>query len=206
MFDDFIRHLFPRAVRENNLKITYTFCLGGMAFTLFLLLVCSGVLLALYYQPDSARAYASVVHLEEQVFGGCFLRSLHRHCANLFLALVFLHSLRVALTGAYRPPRQMNWLIGCALLGLAMFSGYTGYLLPMDQLALWATQTGMEVVKVVPGGEMLAAFLVPDAVGSSQSLLRFYVMHVLLLPTAIALLSLLHFYHIRRQKGVLPYL
>ena len=193
-------------VLEKNLKLSYTFCLGGIAFTLFLLLAGSGILLTMYYHPDSERAYASILYIEEQVFGGAFLRNLHRIAADLYIAIIFLHTLRVLLTGAYRPPRQLNWIIGFTLLCLAMFSGYTGYLLPMDQLALWATQTGMEVVRIVPGGDMLAAFLVPDAVGASLSLLRFYVVHILFLPLLTLLLCLLHFYQIRKQKGVLPYL
>ncbi len=206
MFKDFIRHLFPRMVLMENLKISYTFCLGGMAFTLFLLLAVSGLLLAMYYQPHSAHAYESILFIEEQVFGGHFLHSLHRTASNLYLLLIFLHTLRVLLTGAYRPPRQMNWLIGFLLLCLALFSGYTGYLLPMDQLALWATQTGMELVRILPLGELFHRFLVPDAVGEPLSLLRFYILHVVVLPMLTVLLCALHFYKIRKQKGALPYL
>lgn len=206
MINDFIRHLFPRMVLEKNLRIRYTFCLGGMAFTLFMLLAVSGLLLAMYYQPHSAHAYDSILYIEEQVFGGHFLHSLHRTASNFYLALMFLHTLRVLLTGAYRKPRELNWLIGFMLLCLALFSGYTGYLLPMDQLALWATQTGMELLRVVPLGEWLFNFLVPDAVGEPLSLLRFYVLHVVVLPMLTLLLCFLHFYKIRKQKGALPYL
>jgi quinol-cytochrome oxidoreductase complex cytochrome b subunit len=206
VFNDFIRHLFPRMVLKENLKISYTFCLGGMAFTLFLVLAVSGLLLAMYYQPHSEHAYASILYIEEQVFAGHFLHSLHRTASNLYLMLIFLHTVRVLLTGAYRPPRQMNWLIGFLLLCLALFSGYTGYLLPMDQLALWATQTGMELVRILPLGEWLYRFMVPDAVGEPLSLLRFYMLHVVVLPMLTVTLCALHFYKIRKQKGALPYL
>ncbi|MCD6525572.1 MAG: cytochrome b N-terminal domain-containing protein [Desulfuromonas sp.] len=206
MFEDFLSHLFPRMVLEKNLRIRYTFCLGGMAFTLFLLLAVSGLLLAMYYQPHSEHAYASILYIEEQVFGGHFLHSLHRTASNFYLALIFLHTLRVLLTGAYRKPREVNWLIGFMLLCLALFSGYTGYLLPMDQLALWATQTGMELLRVIPLGETLFNILVPDAVGEPLSLLRFYVLHVVVLPMLTVSLCFLHFYKIRKQKGALPYL
>ena len=118
MINDFIRHLFPRMVLEKNLRIRYTFCLGGMAFTLFMLLAVSGLLLAMYYQPHSAHAYDSILYIEEQVFGGHFLHSLHRTASNFYLALMFLHTLRVLLTGAYRKPRELNWLIGFMLLWL----------------------------------------------------------------------------------------
>lgn len=206
MIEDFIKHLFPRVVIERNLRISYTFCLGGMAFTLFMLLMVSGFLLAMYYQPHTDHAYNSIIYIEEQVFAGHFLHSLHRTASNFYLILLFLHTLRVILTGAYRKPREMNWVIGFILLCLGLFSGYTGYLLPMDQLALWATQTGMELLRVVPFGEWLHGFLVPDAVGQPLSLLRFYVLHVVVLPGVTLMLCFLHFYKIRKQKGVLPYL
>lgn len=117
-----------------------------------------------------------------------------------------LHTLRVILTGAFAPPRQRNWIIGVCLMGLAVFEAYTGYLLPMDQLALWATQTGMTLFEAIPGGRLLTAILVPDQVGGPLSLIRFYVLHVVLLPLTTISLCLLHFYQIRKQKGLLPYL
>ncbi|OQY16244.1 MAG: cytochrome B6 [Desulfobacteraceae bacterium 4572_35.1] len=206
MINDFIKHLFPRRIRAGNLRLSYTFCLGGLAFTLFMLLTVSGLLLSMYYQPHSQHAYNSILYIEEHVFGGFFLHSLHRISADFYIGLIFLHTMRVVLTGAYRHPRELNWLIGFILLCLALLSGYTGYLLPMDQLALWATQTGMELLRVVPGGQWMFSLLVPDAVGAPLSLLRFYVIHVALLPMATLLLCFLHFYQIRKQKGVLPYL
>jgi len=134
------------------------------------------------------------------------VRSLHRVVSHAFLVLIMLHTLRVILTGAYHRPRQLNWIIGCILLLMSVFTAYTGYLLPMDQLAYWATQTGMELLASVPGGRVLHDLLVPDGVGRSLSLLRFYALHVVLLPLAIFLLSLLHFYRVRKNRGVLPYL
>ncbi|WP_129125028.1 cytochrome b N-terminal domain-containing protein [Geomonas oryzae] len=206
MIKDFIKHLFPRAVLERNLTLSYTFCLGGLAFTCLVLLVASGGLLLFYYQPTPPAAYPSILLLESSVWGGRYLRSLHRLASHTFLVLIMLHTLRVVLTGAYEKPRQMNWVIGCALFFLAVFEGYTGYLLPMDQLALWATQTGMELLHIMPLGGALRSVLVPDGVGEAMSLLRFYVLHILMIPGALFLLSALHFYRIRKNKGVLPYL
>ncbi len=203
---DFIRHLFPRVVLRVNLRFTYTFCLGGLAFTAFLMLMATGLLLIFYYQPTPDRAFTSILFLESSVWGGKFIRSLHRVSSHILLILIFLHTLRVVLTGAYRKPRELNWVVGCLLLGLALFSGYTGYLLPMDQLSLWATQTGMELLTVAPLGEQVRSILVPDGVGFPLSLLRFYALHVVVLPVAVLLLSFLHFYRIRKNKGVLPYL
>ena len=206
MFKGFIKHLFPRVVLEQNLRLSYTFCLGGLAFTALLIMAASGLLLLFYYQPTPDRAFPSILFLESSVRGGRYIRSLHRLASHLLLVLIFLHTLRVLLTGAYRKPRELNWVVGFSLLCLAIFGAYTGYLLPMDQLALWATQTGMELVKAAPFGGFIRGFLVPDGVGESLSLLRFYVLHVAVIPLALLLLSLLHFYRIRKNKGVLPYL
>jgi quinol-cytochrome oxidoreductase complex cytochrome b subunit len=206
MTGGFIRHLFPRVVVEKNLAIRYTFCLGGLAFTTFLLLAASGLLLMVYYQPTPERAHASILFLDATVAGGSYLRSLHRLASHTLLLLILLHTLRVVLTGAYQRPRQLNWIIGCLLLGCTIFAAYTGYLLPMDQLAYWATQTGMQLLATVPGGTFLRGLLVPDRIGGSLSLLRFYALHVAVLPLAIGALCGLHFYRVRRNKGVLPYL
>ena len=206
MMQDFLKHLFPRVVIERNLRLRYTFCLGGLAFSAFLLMLASGMLLLIYYQPTPERAFDSILFLESNVWGGQYLRSLHRLTSHLLLALIFLHTLRVILTGAYRRPRQLNWVIGFLLLCLAVFEGYTGYLLPFDQLAYWATQTGMELLSALPLGGLLRALLLPDGIGQPLSLLRFYALHIALLPLAILSLSLLHFYRVRKNKGVLPYL
>lgn len=206
MARDFVRHLFPRVVLRENLRPSYTFCLGGLAFTAFLALIASGMLLLFYYVPTPGGAFESILFLEAHVPGGRFLRSLHRIASHAFLTLIFLHTLRVILTGAYRHPRHLNWVIGFALLGLGLFEAYTGYLLPMDQLALWATQTGMELLAILPGGALLHDFLVPDGIGRSLSLLRFYALHIAILPLAMLALSLYHFYRVRKNKGLLPYL
>ncbi len=206
MFKDFMEHIFPRLILEENLRITYTFCLGGLAFTAFVLLVVSGLLLVFYYQPCPEKAFESILFLESSVPGGRFVRSLHRLASHALLVLIFLHTLRVILTGAYRKPRQFNWVIGFVILCSVVFGAYTGYLLPMDQLAFWATHTGMELISTAPFGEMIRNFLVPDDVGQPLSLLRFYALHIAVIPLAIAILCFLHFYRIRRDKGVLPYL
>ena len=206
MINEFLMHLFPRVVPGKNLKVSYTFCLGGLAFTSFMLLAASGVLLLFYYQASPEKAFSSILFLESSIWGGRYLRSLHRLVSHFFLVLILLHTLRVVLTGAYQRPRELNWVIGCGLLLLAVFEAYTGYLLPMDQLALWATQTGMELAATLPLGPFVRNILVPDGVGQPMSLLRFYVLHIMLVPLGVLLLSFLHFYRIRKNKGVLPYL
>jgi quinol-cytochrome oxidoreductase complex cytochrome b subunit len=206
VFSVFVRHLFPRFVLERNLRLSYTLCLGGLAFTSFLVLVVTGVLLLFYYRPSPEAAFESVVYLESSVWGGRWLRSLHRIASHALLVLIALHTLRVVLTGAYRPPKQGNWVIGASLLLLCVAQAYTGVLLPMDQTSYWATQTGMELVRALPLGNALRAMLVPDRIGGPLSLIRFFAFHVAVVPIAILVLSLVHFFTIRRQRGLLPYL
>jgi menaquinol-cytochrome c reductase cytochrome b subunit len=166
----------------------------------------SGLLLLFYYSPAPQTAHGSIQFLEASVWGGAYLRSLHRLSSHALLVLLALHTLRVVLTGAFLHPRKMNWIVGCSLLFLAVFAAYTGYLLPMDQLAYWATQTGMELVRALPLGGALRSLLVPDDVGGPLSLLRFYALHVVVVPLAMVVLTMLHFFVIRRQRGLLPYL
>jgi len=206
LINQFLSHLFPRVVLRRNLTFSYTFCLGGLAFTAFLVLAATWMLLLFYYQASPEKAFGSILFLERSVWGGRYLRSLHRMSSHFLLVLTVLHTLRVILTGAYQKPRELNWVIGCGLLLLSVFEAYTGYLLPMDQLALWATQTGMELVTTVPLGSYLRALLVPDGVGQPMSLLRFYALHIMLVPMSVLILSFLHFYRVRKNKGVLPYL
>lgn len=205
MFKEFIKHLFPRVTLKKNLRFTYTLCLGGLSFTAFIMLVISGVLLAVYYIPEPSQAYDSIIFIEENVTGGKYIRNLHRFSSNAFLILMFLHILRVILTGAFLS-RKYNWVIGLFLLFLSIFAGYTGYLLPMDQLSYWATQTGAELIKILPFGDYIYNIIIPDTIGGRLSLIRFYALHIIILPFLISTLSFIHFFRVRRDKGVLPYL
>lgn len=206
MLKELTKHLFPRLVLKDNLRIGYTLCLGGLAFTCLLVLAGTGLLLLFYYSPSPVEAHASIQFLERAVWGGRYLRSLHRLASHGLLILVGLHTVRVVLTGTFQRPAKLNWVVGCLLLFLSIFGAYTGYLLPMDQLAYWATQTGMELLRSLPLGGPVRAVLVPDAVAGPLSLLRFFAFHVAIVPLALMGLSLLHFFVIRRQKGLLPYL
>lgn len=205
MFKEFIKHLFPRVTLKKNLGFTYTLCLGGLSFTAFIMLVISGILLAVYYIPEPNQAYDSIIFIEENVTGGKYIRNLHRFSSNAFLILMFLHILRVILTGAFLS-RKYNWVIGLFLLFLSIFTGYTGYLLPMDQLSYWATQTGAELLKILPFGDYIYNIIIPDTIGGRLSLIRFYALHIIILPFLITTLSFIHFFRVRRDKGVLPYL
>jgi quinol-cytochrome oxidoreductase complex cytochrome b subunit len=179
--------------------------MGGLTLTAFFALAASGALLLLYYIPSPQEAYGSVLFIEEHVAGGRFIRGLHRSAGYLMLIFIFLHTLRVLLTGAF-VFRRYNWVIGMILLVLVMCSGYTGYLLPMDQLSYWAAQTGMGIIGTLPFGEHIQKMLTPDGIGGKLSLIRFYALHALILPLLITLFTVIHFYRIRKDKGVLPYL
>jgi quinol-cytochrome oxidoreductase complex cytochrome b subunit len=179
--------------------------LGGIALTAFIGLAATGVLLMFYYIPEPTQAYNSILYIEEHVFGGKFIRSFHRMSGNIILIVVFLHTLRVVFTGAF-VFRSYNWVIGMFLMVLLICSGYTGYLLPMDQLAYWATQTGIELFAILPGGDHFRTLLLPDGIDGRLTLIRFYALHVAVLPILITLLITIHFYRVRRDKGVLPYL
>ena len=206
MMWDFLKHLLPRVVLERNLRLTYTFCLGGLALTTFLVLAVTGLLLLFYYQPSPGDAYASIRFIENSVWGGRYLRSLHRLASHTLLILLVLHMLRVILTGAYRHPRHGTWIVGVCLLFVAVFTAYTGYLLPLDQLAYWAARTGMELLRALPGGAILERLLVPDQIAGPLSLQRFFALHIAIAPLTMTILIFLHMFRIRRAKGILPYL
>ena len=161
----------------------YIYCFGGIALVLFLILAATGILLAVYYQPTPDTAYQSVLNITTHVQFGWWIRSIHRWSAGGMVLLVFVHMLRVFFTGAYKKPRELNWLTGVALLLITMGFGFTGYLLPWDQKAYWATKVGTDIAGSVP---VLGHFLLVSLRGGEQisaaTLGRFFDLHVLVLP------------------------
>src|SRR5215470_7693161 len=123
MFNNVFLHLHPVRIRRESLRITYTFCLGGLSFFLFLLLTVTGVLLMFYYRPATSVAYQDMKDLDTLINFGLLLRNIHRYSAHAMVIVVFLHMLRVFYTGAYRPPREFNWAIGAVLHVLPEFHG-----------------------------------------------------------------------------------
>lgn len=204
MIKKFIKHIFPLYILKKNLNITYTFCFGGFALCSFILLIFSGALLLFYYIPTVSSAYDSIIILEKDVFGGKYIRNLHYISSIFFLITIFLHTLRVILTSAFT--RSYNFIIGLIILFISMFAGYTGYILPMDQTGYWAGITGMELINLLPFGSELTRLIFPDKLSGDISLIRVYVLHIFILPSLMTFLISLHFYRIRKDKGVLPYL
>ena len=131
-------HLFSTKVRRRMVSFSTTWYLGTLTFGTFLILVITGILLMLYYHPSVPQAYADAKDLQFVVSSGLFLRNLHRWSAHAMVFLVFAHMFKVFYRGAYRPPREFNWVIGVILLLITLLLSYTGYLLPWDQLAFWA--------------------------------------------------------------------
>jgi len=205
VFSNVFLHIHPVKVREKSIRLRHTMCLGGLSFGLFLALVLSGVLLMFYYRPAVPQAYRDMKELEFVVTSGGFLRNLHRWAAHAMVLFVFLHMARVFFSGAYRPPREFNWVIGVLLLIITLLLSYTGYLLPWDQLAYWAITVGTNMAQAAPVVGPRARFLLLGGnIIGENALIRFYVLHCVVLPLAGGLLIAVHFWRIRKDGGVRP--
>ena len=182
--------------------INYFYCFGGVTFTLFVVQVLTGLLLSAHYTPSEAEAYPSIQRLHNIVPLGKLLHSAHHWAANLMVVMVLLHMLRVFITGSYKNPRELNWVAGALLFAITLAFGFTGYLLPWDQKAYWATVVGTNMLGSVPFfGTYLAAMVRGGADVTGQTLLRFYSMHILWFPIFTTLLLWVHF-HILRRVGI----
>jgi len=197
-------HLHPRTVPEDALALRRTFALGGVAVVLLVLLLASGSLLLLRYDSSPERAWASVREIADAVPFGGLVRNVHHWAANGFLLVAFLHLLRVFYTGAHHPPRRANWVVGLALLLLAVAASFTGYLLPWDQLAFWAVTIATGMLEYVPviGGTLLRAARGGAEVGA-RTLAQYFVLHVAIVPILLLLLTSWHFWLVRKGGGVL---
>jgi quinol-cytochrome oxidoreductase complex cytochrome b subunit len=179
--------------------------LGSATLTAFLVQAITGVILAMYYKPDPNSAYESIKHITNDVTLGWLVRGMHRWGASLFIILMFFHMARVFLFGAYKYPRELNWIIGVLLLVLGMLEGFTGYLLPWDQTAYWATVVGINLNGTGPIiGPFLASVLRGGAEIGPDTLARFYSIHMLIIPGAIFALIGLHLYLVIRLGVTSP--
>ncbi|HUG49001.1 MAG TPA: selenite/tellurite reduction operon b-type cytochrome ExtP [Candidatus Limnocylindria bacterium] len=196
-------HIHPVRVRQHAVKFAYTFCLGGLSFFFFLVLVVTGVYLMFFFVPDPGRAYDDILIIQREVPFGLLTRNIHRWGAHLMVFFVFLHMMRVFYHGAYKPPREFNWVVGVLLLFLTVALSFTGYLLPWDQIAFWAVTIGQNIAAYVPLLSVPSQLLIFGGLEvSGNTLLRFYVLHVILLPLAAALFLAVHFWRIRKDGGI----
>jgi menaquinol-cytochrome c reductase cytochrome b subunit len=192
--------LFRKVPRETNWFHT----LGSATLTAFLVQAVTGVILAMYYKPDPVHAYESIQYITNELTLGWLVRGMHRWGASVFIILLFLHMGRVFLFGAYKYPRELNWLVGVLLLTMAMGEGFTGYLLPWDETAYWATVVGININATAPiAGPFLADLLRGGAEIGDDTLARFYAIHMLVIPGGLFALIGLHLYLVVRL-GITP--
>ena len=185
--------------------ISWMQTLGAATLTAFLVQATTGVFLAMYYKPDPNSAYESIQHITHDVTLGWLVRGMHKWGASVFIILMFLHMGRVFLFGAYKYPRELNWIVGVLLLVLGMLEGFTGYLLPWDQTAYWATAVGINLNATGPFvGPFLGDFLQGGNQIGPDTIARFYSIHMLLIPGGIIALILLHLYLVVRLGVTSP--
>jgi menaquinol-cytochrome c reductase cytochrome b subunit len=193
--------LFRKVPRDTNWFHT----LGSATLTAFIVQALTGVILAFYYKPSPDEAYASIQMITNDLTLGWLIRGMHRWGASVFIILLFLHMGRVFLFGAYKYPRELNWLLGVLLLILAMLEGFTGYLLPWDQTAYWATVVGINLNATAPFvGPFLADFLRGGQDIGTNTLSIFYSIHMLIIPGALIAVITLHIYLVIRLGVTSP--
>jgi quinol-cytochrome oxidoreductase complex cytochrome b subunit len=210
-------HLLPTRMPENWFAFSYSYFLGIIAFYLFLVLTVTGLLLMLYYRPTTTLAYRDMLDFKYGVVPfGMFMRNVHRWSAHGMLIAVMLHMLRVFYSGAYKPPRQFNWVLGVVLLVLTFLLSFTGYLLPWDQLALWAITVGSNMASYTPFLGYQGPFAILDRWSDAHfillggttvgegALIRFYVLHCVILPVILAFGIAYHFWRVRMDEFSYP--
>jgi len=199
----FVLHMRPVRVRRSTLAYTHTFGLGGSSLTLIGLMIFTGALLMLAYEPSPERAYDSVFGLQDQLLFGGLVRNIHHWSANILVAVVLLHMLRVFFTGGFHGPRRFNWVLGLGLLVGVLAANFTGYLLPWDQLAYWAVTICTGMFGYVPWiGEWLQGMARAGATVGSATLVIFYSFHTTIVPVILVLLMGFHFWRVRKAGGV----
>ena len=214
-FHNLFLHIHSVRIHVRSLAPALTLGLGLISAASFVVLCITGVLLMVYYKPSTPLAYDSIKDLHYVVFTGRFIRNIHRWSAHVMVVAVFLHMARVFYTGSYKKPREFNWLVGLSLLVMTLALSFTGYLLPYDQLAYWAITIGSNIANSPreltdaigitqwfdPGGFQKRLLLGANYVGE-DALIRFYVLHVFILPVLLIALLGVHFWRIRKDGGL----
>jgi len=175
-------------------------CFGGITFFLFLTQIVTGLLLMIYYIPETGKAYDSVVMITNSINFGWAVRGMHAWGANLMVITVVIHMAKIFFSGIYKPPRELNWVNGMVLFLLTLSFAFTGYLLPWAQLSYWATVVGTETPTAIPVvGHLIEDMMRGGNDVSQITLSRFFAIHVMVLPITMAAFLVLHFFQIRRQ-------
>jgi len=198
-----ILHLHPQSIKKDALVFNRTFGLGGMAALLIVIQFITGIMLRFYYEPFPQQAYDSILHLQDNVLFGQLIRNIHHWCGVFLVIIAFLHLLRVFFTGGFQSSRKLNWIIGLVLLILIVFSNFTGYLLPWDQLAYWAVTVGTSLLNYFPViGEGIRQFVLAGDDVNANTLIIFYNFHTAVLPILLLLLMAYHFWRVRKAGGI----
>ena len=210
-------HLHPAKINRDAVSYNFTWGMGGITFYLFIVLTFTGVLLMFYYHPSKVQAFRDILYLEHDVPFGKLLRNMHRWAAHLMIITVWLHMLRVFLTGSYKKPREFNWMVGVILMLLTMLLSFTGYLLPDDQLGFWAITVGTNMARATPmlgsegplGAELgMTAYndvrfaLLGGSIVDSNALLRAYIWHCIAIPLIAGIFMAVHFWRVRKDGGI----
>jgi quinol-cytochrome oxidoreductase complex cytochrome b subunit len=199
-WSNFFLHIYPVKMRKKDIGFRYSWYLGVISTVLLGSLVASGVYLMFFYVPSPASAYSNIQTIQTEVPFGQYVRNVHRWSAHLMVFAVAAHMGRVFYRGAYKPPRQFNWVIGVVLLVLTLLMSFTGYLLPWDQLAYWAVTVGTEMASYVPFiGDEVRDILLGGPTVDSSTLLRFYVLHVAVLPGLTLVVLMVHLWRWRKD-------
>jgi quinol-cytochrome oxidoreductase complex cytochrome b subunit len=203
MVSSLLLHVQPAKVNRHALKASYSLGLGLISLYLFFILIGTGTLLMFYYVPSTTQAYDRMKDLQFVVSAGLFVRNMHRWAAHLMVAAVMLHMCRVFYTGAYKAPREFNWLVGVGLFLTTLGLSFTGYLLPWDQLAFWAITVGTNIAGYAPivGPKLKYLMLGGNTVGQ-EALTRFYALHVIVLPAIGGLGVAIHMWRVRKDGGL----
>lgn len=210
-------HLHPAKINRDAVRYSFTWGMGGITFYLFVVLTLTGVFLMFYYHPTKGQAFRDILYLKHDVPYGNLLRNMHRWAAHAMIITVWLHMMRVFLTGSYKPPREFNWGVGVILLVVTMLLSFTGYLLPDDQLGFWAVTVGTNMARATPllghegpfGPELgMTAFndirfaLLGGSIVDSNALLRAYIWHCIGLPVILSVFLIVHFWRIRKDGSI----
>jgi len=210
-------HLHPARINRDAVRYSFTWGMGGITFFLYFVLTVTGVYLMFYFHPSKVQAFRDILYLRHDVPFGNLLRNMHRWAAHAMVITVWLHMLRVYMTGSYKKPREFNWVVGVLLLTLTMLLSFTGYLLPDDQLGFWAVTVGTNMARATPlvghegpfGAELgMTPFndvrfaLLGGSVVDANALLRAYVWHCIAIPLIASVLMAVHFWRVRKDGGI----
>lgn len=200
-WSNFLLHIYPVKIRRKELGFRHSWYLGVISTVLLGSLVVSGTYLMFFYVPSPLSAYGDIQALQTDVAFGQFIRNVHRWSAHLMVLAVAAHMARVFYRGAYKPPREFNWVVGVVLLVMTLLLSFTGYLLPWDQLAYWAVTVGSSMADFVPfiGDEVKTVLIGGDQVGEA-TLLRFYVLHIVVLPMFLLMGLMVHLWRWRKDS------